>query len=382
MRVGLLPGSAHWVGGPGTYLTGFAQGVARDEVDVSLRILLLGLGQLRRSAAHQRQVLRDSFPANMRVPVVARPVSPRWYRTRAAGMLPRLDRLFGRHDVYHQAHLDMDPPVSGDRLVLTLHDLIATAWPDEGSLLPRAGALLRRAAAVITVSETSRARILERFHDVHPERVHVIWNGVDHTSFTVDRSGTDIDRLRRAAVPSEYILYVGGITRRKNVPALVEAHGRLRDRGVDVPPLVLVGPWRSSQLTEVLHRDLGPSVIALGSVATELVPILMRHACVVAAPSCDEGFGLPLLEAQACGAIAVCSDIPVFREVGGAAPLYTEPTEEGLAAAIQLALEMSTEERDGRRKVGVDHARDFSWSRSAAAHAAVYRQVGSGSDAV
>lgn len=378
--MGLLPASAHWVGGPGTYLAGVAQAVALNEQDLDLRILLLGMGHLRRPAAQQRRALRNSFPAQTRVPVIARPVSPRWYRTGAAGMLPDLDRLFGRHDVYHQAHLDMDPPVPGNRLVLTLHDLIATAWPDEGSLLPTAGQLLHRAAAVVTVSGTSRARILERFPEVQPERVHVVWNGVDHERFTAERLDTDAERLRGAGIPHEFILYVGGITRRKNLPALVEAYGLLRERGVDVPPLVLVGPWRTPELEESLQRDPGPSVIALGSLAPELVPSLMRHARVVAAPSRDEGFGLPLLEAQACGAITVCSDIPVFREIGGSAPLYTEPTAEGLAAGLQRSLSLSTEELSRRREEGIGHARTFSWTRSAAEHAAVYRRVGSGQD--
>jgi glycosyltransferase involved in cell wall biosynthesis len=275
----------------------------------------------------------------------------------------------------------MHPAVPGRRLVLTLHDVITESWPDEGALLFGADDLLGRAAAVITVSETSRKNILRRFPAVAADRVHVIWNGVDHASFGPDRLPGEAHRLQLARIPSEFLLYVGGITKRKNVAALVDAHARLREAQPSVPPLVLVGPWGRHQLIEALGGEPGTGILALGSVSAGTVPALMRHAAVVAAPSRDEGFGLPLLEAQACGARVVCSDIPVFREIGGAAPVYAEPTSDGLARGLQLALGMGSDEVERRRRAGFVHSRAFTWDRSAAQHLEVYRHVASGAAA-
>jgi glycosyltransferase involved in cell wall biosynthesis len=375
VRVGLLPANANWVGGPGTYLSGLVDGLTRIVPPIELRILLLGLGQLRRDAAHHRRVLRSRLSRTAQVPVVTRPVSPRLYSSKTVRALLDLDTLFGRHDVYHQAHLDGNPAVRAEKLALTLHDVIAADWPDEGSLLSGAEDLLRRAAAVITVSEASKGRILGRFPRVHEERVRVIWNGLDHSAFYPGPTPGDSALLRDAGVPSEYILYVGGMTRRKNVEALVRGHARLRRRRRDAPPLVLVGPWDKQRFIDAAPAALESDVVALGPVPAVSVPALMRGAQVLAAPSRDEGFGLPVLEGQACGTTVVCSNIPVFREIGGAAPLYVPPTDQGLAEGLDRALDLTSDEIRERQRLGLEHTRTFTWERSAEQHCTVYREI-------
>lgn len=375
MRLGLLPGGLSGSGGPSTYVTGFVRALPEVRPGLEVRALLLGAQQARWRARQQRAVMAQDLGPHGTVTVLGRPVpaAARLYNSRLAPLLPSYDALFGRHDIYHQTHVDLDPAVPGGRLVLTLHDLVAEHWPDEGRLLPQAGHLLSRAAAVITVSAKSRQDILARFPIIAPERVHVVWNGVDHDVFHARYDDADDARLSDIGVEGRFLLYAGGLTRRKNVETLLEAHGLLRRDGQDVPPLVLVGPWDERRLAE--HGVRG-AVLPLGAVPRNAVAALMRRANAVVLPSREEGFGLPVLEAQACGSLVVCSDIPAFREVGGDGPFFVGSADAAaLADGVRGALRTSAAQGAERRQRGVRHAAQFSWTRSAEGHARVYEQV-------
>jgi len=372
MKLGLLPPGLPGAGGPSTYVTGVTRGMLEVSPSLRVRALLLGAKALVPGSRGERVRFGESLGPTGRVAVRARPLSTRLYRSRARALLPSYDVLFGRHDLYHQMHLDLDPAVPGDRLVVTLHDLVAERWPDEGRLMPGAADLLRRAAAVVTVSGASRGDILSRFPEVAPERVHVVWNGIDHQVFQPhDRD--DESRVRALGIDGPYLVYVGGLTQRKNVPALLEAHALLRARRRDAPRLVLIGPWESRRI----DAHAAPSaVLPLGPVPQEAVPALMRCSVAVVVPARDEGFGLPVLEAQACGSVVVCSDIPAFREIGGPAPMFAEPAPpESLALALEEAMDLSAPDRSRRIRLGLEHVAAFSWERSARGHLQVYRQV-------
>lgn len=375
MRLGLLPGAVSGSGGPSTYVTGFVRALPEVRSDVEIRALLLGAKHARWRARGGQARVAEALGAPGAVKVVGRPLpaGAKLYNSRLAPLLPSYDTLFGRHHVYHQTHLDVDPAVPGDRLVLTLHDLVAEHWPDEGRLLPRAGHVLSRAAAVITVSARSREDILSRFPAVAPDRLHVVWNGVDHDVFHGRPDGRDAGQLRAVGVQSPFLLYAGGLTRRKNVETLLKAHGLLRRDGQDVPVLVLVGPWDSNRLAE--HAVPG-AVMPVGMVPRETVAALMRAADAVVLPSLEEGFGLPVLEAQACGSLVVCSDIPAFREVGGSAPFYVQSLEPRLLAhGLRVALLGASAQREKKRAEAMKHAAQFSWRRSAEGHVEVYERV-------
>lgn len=359
-------------GGPSTYVAGFVRALLERRTDIELRVLLLGLRQAGARGAQERRDVAQLLGPSGRVSVVGRPVSARLHGSRWSSLLPTYDSLFGRHDIYHQTHLDLDPPVPGDRLVLTLHDLVAEHWPDEGSLLPAADRLLTRSAAVVTVSAASRNDILNRFPAVDPSRVHVIWNGVDHALFNDREDEQDDAVLRTLGVGRPFLLYAGGLTLRKNVSNLLQAHRELHAGRDEAPALVLVGPWAPGLAVEA-HPGV---VVPLGNVPRSAVPALMRRAAVVVVPSREEGFGLPVLEAQACGALVVCSDIPAFREVAGEAPIYVDSSSsEALANGLCAALDLDPIDHARRTRTGIAHAAGYSWERSAAGHARVYESV-------
>jgi alpha-1,3-rhamnosyl/mannosyltransferase len=211
------------------------------------------------------------------------------------------------------------------------------------SVVPRAA---RRADHVLVVSERTRRDVEERYR-LAPEKVTVTPNGVD-PSFSPggERDG--------------YLLFVGAIQRRKDPLAALEA---ARSVGL---PLVVAGPEKEPALAQRL-REGGADLRGYVS-KTELAD-LYRGAAALVLPSRFEGFGLPVLEAMACGTPVVAAPEPALREVAGDAAVYAEDGD--FAAAVGRALD----ERERLSAAGLERSRLFSWRETARLTAEVYRRV-------
>lgn len=282
--------------------------------------------------------------------------------------------LGGRYDVYHQFHTDTDPAVPSDRLVVTLHDTVALRWPqEEGQMYGGAGHLLRRAAAVITVSEYSKTAICEAFH-VPRERVHVIYNGVRARRFQ------EPARRPTGVVDGPYVLYFGGHTPRKNIPRLIEAFALARrESGRRELRLVLAGPviHAEPELRAGAPVGLPPDALVFpGYVPDADAVALYQHAELFAYPSLYEGFGLPVLEAMAAGAPAVIGNDSALPEVGGAAAVYVDAADpRSIARGILEVLSESRESRAHRQAAARDWAERFTWRRAAQDTLDVYDRI-------
>lgn len=329
--------------------------VVRPELQVASR-----LNSVRRAA------LNRSSAAAIDTRVVARttPLPDRWVRAAQHAWGHPSERLLGgRYDIYHQFHTDADPAVDSDRLVVTLHDTVALHWPgEEGAMYSGAGRLLRRAAAVITVSEFSKRAICDAF-DVPPERVHVIHNGVRHERFETPQA-----RPRRLTAP--YLLYCGGHTPRKNVPRLIAAFAQVRqDPSFADLRLVMAGPVvrAERELRAAMPPALARNAVEFaGFVSDAEMVALYQHADAFVFPSIYEGFGMPVLEAMASGTPVITSGSSALPEVGGRVATYVEAGSTGsIAAAIEQVLGADAESRTARRRAGIEWARAFTW-RSAA----------------
>ncbi|MCP9486989.1 MAG: glycosyltransferase family 4 protein [Gaiellaceae bacterium MAG52_C11] len=273
---------------------------------------------------------------------------------RMAVTLPRLLRRLGAALGHFQHALPLRLPCPA---VVTIHDL---SFERDPSLMGRKDRLVframvpraaRRAARVLTVSERTRRDLLELYR-VPDERIVVTPNGVDPT-FT---PGDPSSRL----LLGSYALLVGAVQERKNPLAALAAAEQV---GL---PLVVAGPAKDTELARELERR-GARVT--GYVAQEALVELYRGAACLLQTSRYEGFGLPVLEAMACGTPVVAVDEPALREVGGDAAIYAPETE--LADAIRRALA----EREERSAAGIARARLFSWDAAARRTLEVYREV-------
>ena len=216
-------------------------------------------------------------------------------------------------------------------------------------VVPRA---VRKAARVLTVSERTKADIVE-LYGIPAQRIVVTPNGVDPVFVRPrDRAVTRVTRT--------YVLAVGAIQRRKNQLAALEAA-----KAVGLP-LVVVGPAKDPELAEELRRR---GARLEGYVATERLAELYRGAACLVQSSRYEGFGLPVLEAMASGTPVVAVPDPALREVAGDAAIFVEEAE--LADGIRRALA----ERDRLVAAGLERARAFSWRAAAERTLAVYREI-------
>jgi glycosyltransferase involved in cell wall biosynthesis len=251
---------------------------------------------------------------------------------------------------------------------VTVHD--ATPWlhPDALALdqrwyvRPLYPQALSRAAAVFTPSEAAREDLV-RAAGVARERVHVTPNGVDPRFF----------EARAPEGPrAPYLLAVGTLEPRKNLPVLLDALRILRKDGRDLQ-LVVAGRRPFAQSLPL--GDLAPHVRLAGAVPDDDLPSLYAGASVFVLPSLYEGFGLPLAEAMAAGVPAVASDLPALREVGGETVRYAAPED---AASFADAIRAALDDREGsllRAAAARGRARRFRWDETAQRTLEVYRRV-------
>lgn len=291
------------------------------------------------------------------VEVVGAGIPPRllWAAWRYADR-PVAEQFVGPCDVIHSTNF-VSPPARHAREVVTIHDLsyelqretVSPASRAYRRLVPRA---LGRGAQVLAISETMAGRIRD-FYGLPDERVAVTRLGVDESWYAEPRPTEET--LRRLGIPPRYLLFVGSLDRRKNLPRLVAAHRAATAAGADVPPLVLAGPaGRESGLAD--H----PGVLLAGFLDDADLRATVAGCTALVLPSLDEGFGLPVLESLACGRPVVVSDVPALREVAGPYGVVVPPQDEDAIAAGLLAV-LGVADDDDARRARRSHARGWTW---------------------
>jgi glycosyltransferase involved in cell wall biosynthesis len=292
-------------------------------------------------------------------------------------------RLIRRHrlDVMHSPYV-VGPLISSVPVVVTVHDLIFELHPE---YTPRralrlayramASASLRRAAAVIAVSEAT-SKDLEDWYPATRARTHVIRNGVATTFSRV----TDASRLAevraRYSLPPRFVLAVGAGRPHKNLGVVVEAADALRVDGIGVVLASAPDPhFRDTVGDLIRQRGLEKHVTRIQDVREEDMAALYTLADVFVFPSFIEGFGLPMLEAMAAGTPVVASDIRVVREVGDGAILVFDPTDPGALSAQVRRLDREPQLRAGLITAGFERTTHFSWDRAARATLELYRSL-------
>ncbi len=267
--------------------------------------------------------------------------------------------------------------------LVTIYDLSFMKFPQSFNALNRiylkyaVRDSLRRADRAIAISESTKRDLVSLF-GVSPNKVCTIHCGVD-AAFKPAPDSTDVAQLRaRYSLPEKFILYLGTIEPRKNIVRLLRAFARAR-RDARLPHrLVMVGArgWKYAQVDRVIEGEgIEGQVIFTGYAPQEELVSWYRAADLFVYPSLYEGFGLPPLEAMACGTPVVTSNASSLPEVVGDAALMVNPDDErSLAEAIIRALTDRTLRQDMIAR-GITQAKKFSWERTARETTALYREV-------
>jgi glycosyltransferase involved in cell wall biosynthesis len=210
------------------------------------------------------------------------------------------------------------------------------------------------------------------------EKIRVVPLGIGR-EFQVLRDEAAFSRLRiKHKLPTRFILFVGGLEPKKNLPRLIAAYRLLRRDPSVSHALVIAGSpsWDRSAVRRAIHAGgLEDSVILTGFVPPDELPLLYNMADLFVFPSLYEGFGLPPLEAMACGTPVLVSDRGALPETTGNAAMVTDPLVPDRIAAAMKSILTDPALRDGLRARGLARAREFSWSAAAAATEAVYAEV-------
>lgn len=273
------------------------------------------------------------------------------------------------------------PLVRPRRTVVTVHDLGYRYYPAAHRPLDRFYLDLstryhaRVATHILADSQATRNDLI-REYGADPERITVVYPGVDENLRRVDDVAVLAVTRVKYGIPGEYVLYVGTLHPRKNLVRLIEAFAALQSEAVN---LVIAGQkgWLYDNIfARVRELGLAERVFFTGYVADADLAALLSGARVFAFPSLYEGFGFPVLEAMACGVPVVCSHASSLPEVAGDAALLVDPLDPtAWAAALERAL-IDEELRADLVRRGYAQARRFSWRRAAGETLQVLERIG------
>jgi glycosyltransferase involved in cell wall biosynthesis len=290
------------------------------------------------------------------------------------------DRLVPGAELFHATE-HLLPPLRDVPTVLTVHDMIFKLFPEHQKRLnywylnATMPLYCRRANAIVTVSECSK-RDLVTHYGLDPGKVTVIYEAAAPEFRPA--SPTAVEEIRRRyGLPEQFLIHVGTLEPRKNLTRLVEALQRLSDEGLIVPLWVVGGKgWLYDEFFRRLEGlSVRDAVHLTGYVPAADLPLLCSAATVAAVPSVYEGFGLPVLEAMACGTPVVASNTSSLPEMGGDAARYFDPYDVDAMAEALRAVWTDADLRAEMRQQGLVHAARFSWGRAAEETIKLYEQV-------
>jgi len=306
---------------------------------------------------------------------------------RSSVLLP-VGVLLERIEVFHGLDQSGIPLFfKAGKYVVTIHDVIPLVlpWafpPRHRWVLATALVRIRKQAEMVIVPSTAAAEDVVHFLRVERERISVIPMGCEPRFQPVEEPVRAVALRRRYDLPERYILFVGTLEPRKNVQTLLQAFAQvIAEMPQDDLTLVIAGGkgWGGEDyMSTVDALKLHDHVRFAGFVGDDHLPELYRGALLFVYPSLYEGFGLPVLEAMACGTPVITSNRASLPEVAGDAALLVDPTQPEALAAAMTSILNDAELRRTLRAKGLARAHTFTWDAVAQQTVAIYRAVGGG----
>lgn len=312
---------------------------------------------------------------------------PRYEILRNQMYLPRALSSAQADLVHLFCHEDSSLVVRG-KLVLTIHDTIPLALPElyrpyrnfiyrlKYDLVRR---LIKRADRIIVVSESTK-RDVSRFYSIPGEKIEVVYSGVDGIFRPVDDPSLLESVKRKYQIKGDFIFYAGGIDPRKNVKSLLKTFHRLQRSGFTHLSLVIGGEITNQReypalIDQIKRLNLDQKVRLVGYIPEEDLVFMYNAAHLFLFPSLYEGFGLPLVEAMACGTPVITSNVSSMPEITADAAILVDPLNlDQIVASAQRVLSDPNLAISLREK-GLKRARFFNWGKTAKVTLEVYRRV-------
>lgn len=282
--------------------------------------------------------------------------------------------FFGRDsDVTVFFNYIVPPGVKGKRIVF-LHDMAYKVYPETIRVKTKIWLNLniwrskKRADKFITISEFSKREIVKYLH-INPDDIEVVYAGVDFDVYHPNYARECVEDVKQKyGIKGDYLMYLGTLEPRKNIGGLLKAYGRMKQcLAGKQPKLVLAGKkgWMYQEIYVLIDTlCLKEDIVFTGYITEEESALLLNGALAFVFPSLYEGFGLPPLEAMACGTPVIVSKTASMPEVVGDAGLLVDPNSEEELCETMLALIQDRECADDLRKKGIQRAGYFTWENS------------------
>ena len=361
-------------GGIGRYVRELTAALADEDTVTDYRLFVAG--------AKRAQLPRLPGPNFSWRPTVLTPswLARIWHRAQLP--LP-VETFTGAVDLFHATDFVLPPTMPRTRSLLTVHDLSFLRVPDAASaslrryleaVVPRSVA---RADRVLAVSQATKDDLIA-FYRTPPDKISVLYSGVD------DRFSRVTDELALQAVLAKhglkdktYVLSVGTVQPRKNYSRAIRALAILRDQGLDMHYAIAGGSgWLEDEMyRSIKETGLEDRVHILGFAPDEDLPALYTGARALLAVSLYEGFGLPILEAMACGTAVITSDLSSLPEVAGSAGILVNPLDTDAISAAMMRLLTDAALRRQLVAAGIEHVKRFSWAKTARRHKSIYDEL-------
>jgi glycosyltransferase involved in cell wall biosynthesis len=282
------------------------------------------------------------------------------------------------YNLFHSPHF-VFPIFNPGKIILTIHDLTPLLFPDIFSLQARTYMKIMiwlskfKADKIITVSQNTKDDLVEMFN-YNPKKIKVIYNGVDNSYKIIDNKKLISEIKDKYDTGKDFLLYVGNIKPHKNIPVLLKALSNIDKQN----KLVIVGK-RDKAYDEIFdiidQNNLEDRIIFTGFVPDKDLILLYNAATLFVYPSLYEGFGLPPLEAMACGTPVITSNVSSLPEVVGYAAITVDPYNiNGLAEEINKVLGNEVLQKAMIKK-GIERAKEFTWEKTARETIRVYEEV-------
>jgi glycosyltransferase involved in cell wall biosynthesis len=359
-------------GGVGRYVDGLLGALGRMDVDLAVVCQRTDAERYGRQLPSAKVIAAPAAVAH-------RPARLAWEQTG----LPLLGQQVGAqvlHSPFYTCPLRANCPVT-----VTVHDATFFTEPEHYDKSRRTffrsaiKTSLRRAARVIVPSKATRDELI-RLLDADPTRIDVAYHGVDPQAFHVPSEDEKARvRARLGLGGTDYVAFLGAKEPRKNVPNLIRGWTMAVQDREDPPALVIAGGQGHDDEIDQAVSEVPPHLRLLrpGYLRYADLPGFLGGSLVAAYPSYGEGFGLPILEAMACGAPVLTTPRLSLPEVGGDAVAYTGPNPDEIARDLGALLD-DEPRRAALAKAGIDRAKEFTWESSAEVHLAAWSRAATG----
>ena len=303
-----------------------------------------------------------------------------WHR---AGIPLPIETFTGEIDLFHATDFVLPPTRPRTRTLLTVHDLSFVRVPSAASPPLKAyldavvPASVAAADHILADSEATKSDLIE-LYKTREDKITVLYSGVNPRFRRVDDCERRAATLRKFHLDKvNYFLSVGTVQPRKNYSRVVEALAALREMGVALNYVIAGGSgWLQDELRQTIaRRGMSDYVHMLGLVDDADLPALYSGARMLVMASLYEGFGLPVLEAMACGAPVITSNLSSLPEVGGSAALLVDPGDTDAISDAILKLEKDGARRSQLIEAGYGQAKKFSWERAGRQLKSVYADM-------